>query len=467
MTIIGKQGDICRPKAYVEGPSGKIEISSVSCTYSVGSIPMCRVFVPPEFLGIVPEEGDDQLYTVKVTDGESEAKTLFTGYVAGSNAQISEKRIMAGIDLIHPARDLDEGRISSPSLHPNSVMDYTYFVKGGFKKSSEILEGGVFFTKGGGPVAKQALDGLATCLTQIIGLNPDSASGGPVKIGTLEKTIDLLKKVTVLNGTLKDEVETGLQGTVQDRISLQSYFHSRFLGSFNSARSVWDTLCSTFSEMGLYMICDNEGKVSVSADCSGLIGGDNRLGPDYIVTLDKSSVIKRPIGEVNLIGMAVRKAASAKDPIAQPLSVATYPPDGSGKGATLTLQIPGWLNPVMEVGSEGGCTTACQAYAKAMYYQEKSKFRTMTASGPLAPLAIPGTVAKITPFSAMRPLSGSSIGDFQKTYLGYCYQIIHTVDVQEKTMKSTFCFSNVSPEESDGGIDEHPLFSDVKPFTWK
>lgn len=462
MTIIGKKNDKVKPSGFIEGPGGKIDISGLNCIYAVGAIPVCRVFIPPEFLSQIPDEQTNEIYTVKVS-GEDGDKTIFTGYIAGDSGRITGTKVMGGVDIVHVARDMDETRISSPSLHPSSISDYSYTMMkpGSNLGSSSTFEPATFFKPGGGKLPEQIVSGLKEIMSALQS-ETMTVGGEKAKTETLQKGIDLLSKLTFKDGTLKGDIESPLASSDGSNNSINTWVRQRCEGSFNGARSVWDTLTAIFSEFGIYMICDNEGKVFTAVDCSSMSSDKNKLDGEYIATFDKTSAMFRSISEVLLASENVR-ATKLSDKGAPGGFVSAM--SGSA-GATLVLQVPGWLNPIVETDSEK-LVSAMQAYAKAMLFLEKSKFRTVSITGPLAPLAVPGTIIQISPYSAMKARSGGQIEDFKKTYIGYCYQLVHEIDVQGEVLQTTFYLKNVSIAGGNNELSEHPLFSDVKPFELK
>jgi hypothetical protein len=461
MTIVGKEGEPCKVKAYLTGPGGEIPISGANALFSVGSIPVCRVFIPPEFLSQIPDEQTPDLYRVKVS-GEDSEYTLFTGYVAGDSGRIGDGKVSAGVDLVHPARDLDETRLSGPDLHPSSVSDYSSVWSGGFTEAGQAYEGKPeFFKAGGGKLPEQIVAAMKKHLTGLSSSLTEKA-GGAVKKDTLQKGIDLLGKIKFLDGQIKGELEAPLASG--EGHCINEWARSRVTGSFNTARSAWDTLVAVFSEFGIYLVCDNEGGIFTSVDCSGMKSSANEMGGNYISTWDKNSAMFRNIGEVLIAGDNVRLVNFSAE--GKPGGFVTY--SGGKGGATLVLQVPGWLNPIAKTNDDGdGIVEAQKLYAKMVYGLERNKFRTMCVTGPLAPLTVPGTVVQVSPFSKMKPKSGQGIEDLGRKYSAYCHQISHEIDMPGQVMRTTFQFKNVSIMGSGEEIDSHPVFGDVTPFAWK
>lgn len=468
MTIIGKRGQQTRITGYVTGPGGRIEMSAAHCTFAVGSIPMCKIFVPPEMLDLVPDEETDDTYEVIIQDEDGSPHTIFTGYFCGDTGSIDPKKIAAGFDLIHPARDLDNTRISAPSLHPSSIVDFSYVWQGSGTSAGAASSGNTFskypafFEPGKGKVPEQMVKALMEHLKSI-SVTATSANGANVKTETMQKGIDLLGKLTFLDGKLDGKLEGPLSS--EDDNSLNAWARSRAAGSFNSVRSVWDTLTAMFAELGIYLVCNNKGEIFTSVDCSGLSGGDNMLDGTYLTFYNKSTSMFRNVGEVQIASDNIRAETSGGS--GQQGSVGSFVgyPKGGGRGSTLILQIPGWLNPIAE--TTGKLKDVQEAYAKMMYHIERNKFCTINVSGPLAPLVVPGTICSIKPYSAIKARSGGRLEDFGRTYTGYCHQVAHQVDTQGGTCQTTFSIKNVSVAGKGEEISKHPLFSDVKPFSWK
>lgn len=461
MTIIGEPGEVSRVDGYLSGAGGKLEISGFNCIYAVGSLPVCRVFLPPELLSKIPDEQTTDVYQVKVSDGKKD-HTIFTGYIAGDNGRITGNKVCAGVDLVHLARDLDETRLSAPSLHPRSISDYSSVWANEFSAAGTEFESDPqFFTPGGGKLPEQIIKALMKHLKDLSS-SAKEVAGETAKTESLQKGIDLLGKVTFLDGTIKGSIEGPLSSKGTN--SINEWARQQAFGSFSSARSVWDTLTSMLCQFGIYLVCDNEGKVFTSTDCSGMKSPGNKLNGEYIATWDKNSAMYRNVGEVVIATDNVK--ASDFDNKGQPGGFVSY--SNKKDGATLVLQVPGWLNPIARTNDAGdGMVEVQKQYAKMVYGLERNKFRTMSLTGPLAPLAIPGTVAEISPYSAMKAKSGGKIEDLSKTYIGYCHQVSHEIDAQSGVMETTFHFKNVSILGNGDEIDSHPIFSDVAPFTWK
>ena len=471
MKIIGKKGERCKFSAYVTGSGGRIEASAVNCSFAVGSIPMCKIFVPPEMLSKIPDEETNDIYEVVVDDGSGES-TIFTGYFSGDNGKITGNSISAGFNLIHPARDLDSTRLSAPSLHPASAIDYTYTwsgaaTSGGAAGSSyTFAKDPSFYEKGKGQVPKQIVSALVKHLSGIQGAS-SSLNGANVKTDSMQAGIDLLNKIKFQDGKLESSLEGPL--STSDDNSLNAWARNRAIGSFTGMRSVWDTLTSIFTDLGIYLVCDNNGDITAMVDCSGMTNQANSLDGSYLTSFEKASSMFRNVGEVLIISDNVRNQSGGTGGGGGGTGGAgafvSYPQSGAKIGATLILQIPGWLNPIAE--TTGDLLPVQRQYARMMYTLERNKFSTISVSGPLAPFVVPGTICSVTPYSAIKARSGGSLEDFSRTYVGYCHQISHNLDVKGGSCQTTFLLKNVSVKGKGVEIQTHPLFDDVNPFTWK
>lgn len=468
MVILGTPNKICKPVGILRGPAGDIDIATLECSFAVGVIPMCRVGVPPEALNKIADAQTSDIYQVLVGDGTPQYP-MFTGYFSGENGKITPTEICAGLDLIHIARDLDQMRISSPSLHPSSALDYNYTYHGDSTTGAGadagfIFESQTFFKPGNGKVSEQIVKGLIDILNSLVADRAQGAAGDEgFKIEAFKDGIAGLNNILHLNSTVRAEIAEPL--ATEENNSINTWARSRAVGSFNGMRSTWDTLTAIFSEMCLNLVCDNQGRVYVMADVAGFEAPKgNFLGPDYVCTFDHSSQFFRNIKEVNLITDQMRSEQTTFGSTSGTL--VTYPENSKDVGASMAIQMPGWLNPIAFTGTSKDAQKAQVKYAQALYYQERNKMRTMAVTGPFAPRVVPGTTATIAPYSAIKTFSGQGIDTIKKTYTGFCYQVNHFIDVRSKSMQTTFYFRNISDVAKNETIKEHAIFSDVTPNTW-
>lgn len=483
MKIIGKPGDVIAPQGWLEGPFGKggdatrIQINSIQTSFAVGTIPTCRVSVPIEALDQLPQGQTNDVCKVMVSDGTDD-HVLFTGYCSGPRGRISGNSVSAGMSLIHIARDLDQCRLSAPGIHPASVDDFNYVIASR-KASREGLGSGRFFVEND-VMPKEIIENLIKELNnieQISFQNVGNIPGVALKDVSFAPAIELLKKIKVLNGQIKGEIFEPLTSNIagQNDQCINAWVHSKVKGGLQTTMSLWDVLASIFTAFGLQIICDNLGGVSIAADTAGFTAPDaNLLGASYITAFDWNSLFTRDIYEVNLIANNVASSAVGGPPT-EGATLYTYPDKEARKGATgeapvggsLTLLLPGWLEPITIVRDEKELQKAFRSLAQMFFYLERSKLRTISISGPLAPNVVPGTNAIFEPFSKVAAKSGQPITITKTQYTGYCYKVDHVFDGSSNTLQTNFSFRNISSTESKETVASHPIFSDVKPFVWK
>lgn len=472
MKYVGEKGKVNKVKVTMNSPeAGDIDVTTVSVTNSVGAIPQCKVFFPIEFLSKISDEQTDNLYTVKVSDPNGESFTLFTGYVLGDKMSVSGNSIAGGVELIHPARDLDEARIIAPGLHPSSSMDFTSVFRMSESASASGLtfSGEDFYTSGGGPIAKQIIDGLIKSIDGLISITSDTrgASGATLKALSLNKSKELLGRVQADSGTLDGEIESALMYG-DGSSSLNDWIAQRVMFSVDSGRSVWDVLTSVFSQIGIFLLCDNEGGIRALPDCSFFGSTSNTVEPDKVIEFDSGSLMPRNVGEVCLASDNIKALSAYSGAGEGDVGIFVSYPEEPENGATLIMQMPGWLSPLAQTGNSK-IVEAQKKVAESFYRYQRNRYRTMSVDSILAPNALPGTVAKVIPASKVKARSGQEIEDIKIEYTGYCFQVVHTVDStmnSPKALSTRMNFSNVSRGGSNT-TSSHPVFSDAQPIEWK
>ena len=504
MTILGDPARATRPTGYLLLGGQQVPITSFQASFSVGNIPLARVGILPEFLSQLPTDADNQVAEVHVGDGTSD-HLVFRGYVSGENSRASAESYGAGVDLIHLARDLDEMRLSAPSLHAQGCNDWSYQRQG----SSRVVGGDGSFVLGSAqffsaskttPLARQVIDELVRFMQEDLQVTVDR--GNPAftfKTESLQPAIDLLKTVRVTGGgTIRPEIATALSSNVRTD-SINGHLVAVLNDSLICQRSIWDALTAAFSDFGLTLLCDNAGNVFVVPDLANFKPPEqNLLDGDYLLGQDQASSFYRRVGEVVLIsrGVALDPKADAGGDSGYAATVTSWPPPGDSTttrdGATLSLQFPGWLSPISYVvdpkelsveppsaanpapntQAPANTTSERQAVAKAqlgyaqmLFNLEADKRRTFSCTGPFAPLAVPGTTVALQPYSQVQARSsGATIAQVDALYYGYLYQVRHDVDVMGKTLTTSFAFRNVSRAEEGLALTDHPIFTDAKPF---
>jgi len=472
MISIGSANELTKVTAYLEGDE-KIPITSFSCSYSIGSIPTCSIGVPAEFISKLPKRADENSYKV-IVESNSNKYTLFTGYVAGPSGTVSGRSIEAGINLVHLARDLDATRTSNPNLLTSGVNDWNFFLSRSGDGEGEYY---YFFNDDASdvPLPKQIINGMIKTLEE-----SSNYSSRIDKFIDYEKSIKLLGKIKVLNGTL--DKETG--GIFKNTIN--KFVEKEFNGSVDSQTSLWNTLNSVMSQFGFQLICNYKGEVLITTDVANFIPPDkNYFYSDRIWSLNQSSFFVRNVSQVNLL--LNNQNSGAENEI-----LVSYPPDPTADQAfsgSMIIILPEWLedlNIPNEVGPESVPASPCyppgelpkpkdtvdqanskknsqEKYAKSIYYSEKNKWSTISFSGPLLPNAVPGTTVWVQPYSSVKAMSGVEMGD-GSLFSGHLVEVSHSLSASGMSVQTSLVLKNVSRSDEDANIKEHFLFSDVTPF---
>lgn len=500
MVIIGKPGGVSKPYAVLRklGVGDEIPITMVSVEYTIGAIPRCRVGIPPEFLQDIPMKATDDVYEVVASEVGQEQMPIFTGYVAGPSGRKTGRSYTAGIDLIHIARDLDQMRLSAPSLSLNEggINDFRY-QRAGSNVTTEntsqfnILDDSYYSSIGGAPLAQQIIDGVIKKLEKLFTVVKDGKV--PIRKENYNKAIQLLESIDVVHGVLSGPIGKALAS--KDQNSINSYLVQRLNNSFESQSSIWDTMSAIFADFGLTFLCKNDGTVAVVANLANFTPPDsNFIDGGFIVGMEFGAKFYRNVREISLImpnmspgPYSSENSAENKD---RPSTVVTWPAEDDGSnGASLTMLFPGWLTPIsfrtgvndkylepksgVNVGSGQKtdvpvATESLKAirmaqlnYAEMMFNLEQSKLRTMAVSGPLSPLALPGTTTFVQPYSSVQSRNGRSLGDQTAVFSGYIYSVLHNIDIDGKVFSTTLNLSHVSDVSEELNIDKHPIYSDI------
>ena len=496
MKILGKKDGVVKLKGYIEGPGGQIPIEMFSSDNTVGRIAIARVSVPPQFAQQISDLATRDKYTVKIGEDDAGMYTVFTGYISGKFTRFFSGSIRTGLDLIHPARDLDQMRLMAPGLHCNSVSDFQYLNNSIQTASANAPSGFYPYFNGSGNIAKAILDGIVQRLTNIGSVTvKDPYFEG--KRESLQPCIDLINSITIKNG------ECALGDLIKGKYNpVNIAINQRIEASYSSYTSVWDTLCMVFADFGMLMICNPDGTVSVSVDLAGLLPEkDNTIGGEQITLFDSSSAFYRNVKSVVLTSKHITCSPGISNPyMAHAGIVVSYPnpaPEGQD-GATMSLIFPAWLDNIAIASTisysdkepiTAGSSRTYQSnnkpsgnnvdemfkkikqiqvkYAKMIYAIESNKMRTFRVQTVMAPTATPGTNAYIVPWGNVIPFGESNAGlDMNIVFAGYCSTVQHLVDVQAKNISTTFVFRNVT-SDINSLLDVNPLFSDGKSFTWE
>jgi len=479
MKVLATESSVIRPSAWLKSMGADpIEILGANCTFAAGSLPHCGVQIPLESANKISQKNADQdggpLYQLVVGTSPSASDVLFSGYLSGEKGKVSKVGgvLSTGVDLIHPARDLDETRMFAPEVHCGGIQDYTYTfhnqsVAGG-PIGSKISQNSYYSGKGGS-LAKQIIEAVSFVLEEVVKVSQDA--NGSAVLGSVEKSQNLLKGLLFSEASLRPTISAKLTQSIND------FLRAQMSASFMSMRSCWDILVSIFANFGMFLNCMGDGKITIEADVAGFESPEgNYLGPEYITDFELSSRIQRNVRQVTLVTDNILPAdiASGLSGSAQkPACLASYPLNPTEPGGIVCYGLPRWLAPFNQHQSADGVVTVNEvlalqrAFAQSVYYKERNKFRTMLVSGPLAPLVSVGTVAMVSPYPNIKALSGQGADFANKTYIGYCYQINHMIDRAGGTWITSFIFRNVSDGASGETITSDPVLDGVKARTWQ
>lgn len=496
MKVIGKTNQVVELDGYISGPSGTIPIEMFSSDNTVGRIAIARISVPPQYAQSISDLATKDKYRIFVGEKNGEMHNVFTGYISGKFTRFYSGSIRTGLDLIHPARDMDQMRMVAPGLHCGSVGDLQYYRISTAKYSSREGPGRYPYYKGSGNLPAAFLKGLSTRLAEInsVELKDPYFQG---KKESLAPCIALLGSIDVKNGTL----EAG--GLIQAKCNpINESIQARVESSFLTHSSIWDTVSAVLSDFGMLLICNPDGTVSSSVDLAGLQPNESNYIDGEIITLfDSSSAFYRNVKSVILTSNEMMSAPFYGNAKSRYVGVVvSYPrivPQGQ-EGANVSLAFPKWLenlaynadynyrskepasssSSIKQQDNEqqpGNANTdknriatkeIQDKYAQMLYTIEKNKLRTFRVTTVMCPTAIPGTNATIFPWGNVIPFgTGEREINMETQFAGYCSTVQHLVDVQSKNISTTFTFRNVT---SDLGelLASNPLFADAVSFAW-
>ena len=486
MIKIGSPGELTKVTAYLLKGSTKIPITSFNCSYSIGSIPTCSLGVPIEFISKLPTRADEDIYKV-IVESNKDKYTLFAGYVAGPSGSVSARSVEAGINLVHPARDLDATRLTNPTQLTSGVNDWNYEIYGG-GDGTDPEEDYYNPEKTDDPLPQQIINGIVTVMKTWQSESQENEStrnaDGFITI-VYTKSIALLEKIKVLNGALNKEL-----GSLVDN-EINKFVNKEITGSIESQTSLWNVLNSIMSQFGFQLLCDHNGDVLITTDLANFEPPDkNYFYSDQIWSLNQSSSFVRNVSQVNLL---ISNQRDENNDI-----LVSYPDkikEGEPFSGSMSVLLPSWLeelNEEADISTQGSSAvpqeppSACSPppvltdkkptadqetakrnlqlkYAKSVYYSEKNKWSTISFSGPLLPNAVPGTTIWVQPYSAVKAMSGVEIGD-GSLFSGHLVEVQHSLSASGQSVQTSLVLKNVSRSDEDFNIKEHFLFSDVTPF---
>ena len=498
MMIVGSTKSVSHPIVTLTVGGQEIPATSFSSQFAAGQIAVARAGILPQYINSLPDAASNQKCEVRISDANGGGGgVLFSGYLSGISGMRSGRSFTAGVDMIHIARDLDNMRFGAPGLHPNGAQDFRYIkysasasASSGYDKG--MWTGGSSYYTGGNLVTpvlaeiSRRLGAIGTMRTK---------SGLHYRYDSLAATQALLKTIIVKGGDLFPTYANIAKSDINRS------FVQKIENSFNGQASLWDTVCSMFGEFGILLLCMPDGTVVATPDTSGLASnGSNMIGGDQILAFRQNSQFYRNVGGVDIINSQLAPKSPATAQLSANSLVASYYPSGSGSdGASFVLNAPRFLwrlgtytskdgaaAALVTPPSPGTCRTAStqaatggsptdigpsfqpfrDAYAKMIYFIERDKMRTLSATTPLMPGAFPGTMVTIQPYSTakIRPNDGQSISS-KDSFQGYCFSVSHNIDFKAKSIGTTMQFRNVS-STSEPRSSDHPLYPGWKPLSW-
>lgn len=466
---IGTPGGIHSPVAKING----VDIQGFSVDFSIGQISTANISLPPESLGGFFEGDADEEIVLEV-DG----RPLFTGFNSGPSGVISEYSLDFGLDLIHKARILDEGRCFSPGLHPMSTDDYTFIMSSG----GDDTAAGPF-----DDIRLLGFDVTANLGTEIPGflikvmgeIDAAPASLGLPRIDQLmgnirennQRVVSELEKIVSMGECKLSLGNGGIRPMLE--VAAKAFAQKIVTNSVSSGKSAWDLLSSFFSQFGLTMLCSGDGTVRVMPDFSGCKPpSENELGADVISLFQAKAKYSRNPGGVIVLGHGLDRGTSGFGSTSRAIGPRTamlggYSPKGAGsRGALVSVGLPAWMAPSQQSEEIPELPDRLiQDYARQIYSEVLNMNRSIIIQTPFMPDAVPGTTYTMDPAATIRMFSGGSL-PFEGKYHGYCYKVVHAMQSNSKNVTSTLYFKNVfSDAEADNMLDGAPFLSGQEPFS--
>lgn len=457
-----------KPEASLSGAGGKIPLSGFSVQMVVGQMGRAHVSFPQEFLGQVMSASMDQEVKLIVDD-----EPLFVGYVSGPSTEISGEAFTAGANLVHKSRDLDDGGLFSPGLHPMSTEDYSFSMAytSDSAGTSELTNRQFMFdlTKNMGTGIP---DHIAQMMEQTVNRTKSRSIAGnknleyiATKISDASPdVIEALGKITA-DGACK---LIGADGNSALSQSATSFVTKALTSSMQGGQSAWNVLASMYAVFGMTIICKPDGTAMACPDYSG-------CKPDAANDIQENSIsrfslaspkVRTPSG---VMALSFGVSGGLKDgKLGQSTAVASYFPEGNqASGGTYVTGLPGWMIPVVRGGSAEIPTfpeELANMWAKQIFHEVSNSGRTMQITMPFTPSALPGTTYRATPASSAKFLMGGTTG-LGSSYSGYCHALTHSMRSDSNAIQTTMDFRNVFPsEQEDGMVDGAPLYNNQKPF---
>lgn len=454
MTIIGEKGKPIRLNGKLSGAGDDVPVAGFNITNTVGAIPTCSVTIPIEFLDKLKtedDEGEAVIYTLEIN-----GFPVFKGLFTGDGHEITGTSCGAQVSLLHPASQIDTGQIVAQDLHSSSSIDFSYIIRTkGFTSGASSNVHLIDFYKGGNLI-EDIKSGIVAAMTDQSSSTTNS-SGDSESGGGNEAAIKAVASILAVHG---GSLAEGISGSLTSTIN--EYVRQIVGNSLVGRTSMWDLMSSVLSTFGILLVCDCfTGMVYAIPDVTGMKPPDsNKISGRVEITAARaSSSIVRNVGQVTLFsGAMTNEATSGEGP---PVAFISYP-ETKKSGSELGLTVPGWLNPLAQPLPGDALLGIQRKLAQTYYFIEKNKMKTAAISTAIAPLATPGTMISVEPYSAMRPLSDMNVTAIERTYVGYLHQVSHIFDSASKQIYSVLSVRNYTSEDGAELTEEHALFSDAK-----
>lgn len=462
---IGRPGNLHRPVVELAGEP----IEGFVADYVVGAIPTASVSLPPETMKAVYEAGISNPIQITV-DG----MTLFTGFVNGPSGTIGENSLQFGVDLIHPARTLDEGRCFAPGVHPMSTDDYSFVMSSGGDDTASGPFDDIRTLKFdvGANLGEEIPAYLIRVMAQL--QEAPASAGLPRMEGFVGNVKENNGRVVQALGAIRavGGCALSLSGSTAALQGGAKLFAQKVVsGSVGSMKSAWDVLVHMFSAFGMTVLCRPDGLVWACPDFSGCIPPEgNRIGPELGATLRMASRNSREPGGVLVVSHGFDRGSSgglSGDRAIGPRTAAigSYIPEGdqAPRGGLVTVGLPGWMIPqqmsdnIPEIDDK-----LIQDYARQIYGEVRGQHRSMAVTCPMAPIH-PGTTYTVEPVSAMVPFSGEDL-PFGGRYHGYCYRVVHSVSSSQPPTTTAYFRNTFGASEEDLMVEGAPFLSGQAPF---
>ena len=479
MEFAAQPGTVVKPKVTVTGPGGELEISAVTAVLEVGKIPVASITAPPEYSEELIGQQTSVPWTVTVS-----GTPVFTGYIGGPSGQMTSDSVSSANSLVNVSRDLDQSRMWSPGIHPQSMDDWTYFLN---LSKSNAGEGEIARSFGNDFNMKNEIS--AEIIRVVRGMLKKIVQ---VQLAAKPTDLDVLKAdagmIDPFLARYYPKVPSIIDPSVYEGSPrLIPYGCGVFMANLmtqsrNANRSVWDTVQMMFASLGVTTVCDAQGKIAVMPIlCGCKPPSSNLIDDNWITGYNYNSVYSRNVNKVLITSHATMKTDNGTGGSGKPGSGrakkvevitnwAAYPKDktpdpGSG---SVVMPLPPWLTP--QIGNmgqavDGGATEAALTkYAQSLYYEYRHAGRAVTLTTPFCPGAVPGTTIYFQTASKMRPFSGWKSDTGVKA--GYLWKVVHSADTESRTFMTEWHIRSIYLNSEFGKMLDSPPFFDgsSRPF---